>query len=73
MHRTSGLAVMKSINAGPNTTINLLNLGLITINQQIVGAHSITVRGIDIVLNGAHYGLPVGAEVQIAVAQAAAI
>ena len=27
------------INAGPNTTINLLNLGLITINQQIVDTH----------------------------------
>lgn len=60
-----------AINVAPNTKINVLNLGVVTINQQVSTANAITVRAIDIVLSGAHYGLPAGAEVQVAVAYAA--
>jgi uncharacterized protein YdbL (DUF1318 family) len=58
------------INTSPNTQINLLNIGLVTINQQIRTGHSIIVRALDIKLSTAAYGLPAGAEVQVAVAQA---
>jgi hypothetical protein len=61
-----------NLNAAPNTTINVLNLGQITINQQIRTAHGIIVRGLDIVIGTARNGLPVGAEIQLAVAAASA-
>lgn len=60
------------LNAAPNTTINVLNLGQVTINQQIRTAHGIVVRGLDIVMRKARNGLPVGAEIQIAAATASA-
>jgi hypothetical protein len=60
------------LNAKPNTTINVLNLGTVTINQQVKTSTSITVRALDIKLSTAAYGLPAGAEVQVAVASAQA-
>src|SRR3954451_10642272 len=44
-----------------NTVIKL-GIGKIVINQQIKSGTSITVRGVDIVLGKAAYGLPAGAE-----------
>jgi hypothetical protein len=44
----------------------------VTINQQLKSNKGITVRGLDIKLSTAAYGLPAGAEVQIAVATASA-
>lgn len=61
------------VNTSPNTTINVANLGRITINQQIRSPHGITVRALDIVLNTGRYGLPVGSEVQVAVANAVGV
>jgi hypothetical protein len=60
------------VDASPNTVINVLNLGKVTLNQQIRTSNGITVRALDIVLSTARYGLPAGAEVQVAVAYAAA-
>ncbi|HZC73931.1 MAG TPA: choice-of-anchor P family protein [Jatrophihabitans sp.] len=60
------------INASPNTTITVLHLLKVTINQQIKTTKSVTVRGLDIKLSTAAYGLPAGAEVQVAVATASA-
>ena len=54
-----------------NTVLNL-GIGKITINQQIRSGTSITVRGVDIVLGKAAYGLPAGAEIQLASAYAQA-
>jgi hypothetical protein len=61
-----------NLNAGPNTTIDVLHLGQIVINQQIRTAHGIIVRALDIVLGTKRNGLPVGAEIQVAVAAASA-
>jgi hypothetical protein len=61
-----------NLNAGPNTAIHVLNLGTITINQQIRTAHGIIVRALDIVLGTRRSGLPIGAEIQVAVASASA-
>jgi hypothetical protein len=61
-----------NLNAGPNTTIDVLHLGQVTINQQIRTAHGIIVRALDIVIGTRRNGLPVGAEVQVAVAAASA-
>jgi hypothetical protein len=58
------------LNASPNTKINLLNFAVVTINQQIRTAKTITVRALDIKLSTAAYGLPAGAEVQVATATA---
>jgi len=60
-----------TVNASPNTVLNL-GIGKITINQQIKQGKRITVRALDIVLGKAGYGFPAGAEVQVAVATAAA-
>lgn len=61
-----------AVNAAPNTTITIANLGRVVINQQIRAARSIVVRALDITLSTAAYGLPAGAEVQVAVATAGA-
>jgi hypothetical protein len=61
-----------TLNAAPNTVINVLNLGTITLNQQIRTAHGIIVRALDIVLGTKRNGLPIGAEIQVAVATASA-
>lgn len=59
-----------ALNTAPNTVINLLGLGTITINKQVRTAASISVIAVDIVLDTAQAGLPVGAEVKLAVATA---
>ncbi len=61
-----------ALNTAPNTVINVLGLGTVTINKQVRTNHSISVIAIDIVLGSAQSGLPVGAEVQLAAASAAA-
>ncbi|MDT4913671.1 MAG: hypothetical protein QOC66_2799 [Pseudonocardiales bacterium] len=61
-----------NLNVAPNTTINVLNLGQVTLNQQIRNANGLTVRALDIVLGTKRNGLPVGAEIQVAVTIAAA-
>lgn len=60
------------VTVSPNTTIKVAGLGTVVLNQRIPVPGGISVRGIDIVLNTAAYGLPAGAEVQIAAAGAAA-
>lgn len=56
------------INAAPNTQINLLNIAVITINQQIhPTTRSLIVRALDIKLTTAAYGFPAGAEIELAV------
>lgn len=56
------------INAAPNTTINLLNIAIVTINQQIhPTTRSLIVRALDIKLTTAAYGFPAGAEIEVAV------
>jgi len=71
--RIAGKAI--PVDVAPNTTIHVANLGNVTINKQdtvaVPGwAHAIQVVGLDIVLDTAGYGLPVGAEVQVGVSQA---
>lgn len=56
------------LNVEPNTKIDLLGIGTLVINRQIVTAKSSWVVGVDLTLSTAKYGLPVGAEVQIATA-----
>jgi hypothetical protein len=59
-----------SVNTAPNSQIRVLNLGLITINQQIrPNNRSIIVRALDIKLSTAAYGFPAGAEIQVAVSR----
>jgi hypothetical protein len=57
-----------AINVKPNTLINVLGIAKIYINQQINTAHSTTVVGLRIVLSTAKYGLPIGAEIDVAMA-----
>jgi hypothetical protein len=64
--------VVIPLNARPNTTMNVGALGKVTVDRQIRTAHGITVRALDLVLTTPRDGLPVGTEVQIGVAQAAA-
>ena len=60
------------INTAPNTTINLLNIAIVTINQQIHPTNrSLIVRALDIKLTTAAYGFPAGAEIEIAVSRVA--
>jgi hypothetical protein len=59
-----------NLDAAPNTVINLLGLGTVTINKQVRTARGISVIAIDIVVGKAQSGLPVGAEVQLAVSTA---
>lgn len=68
--RINGKAI--PISTSPNTTLNVLNVLKVTINQQLKSKKGITVRALDIRLSTAAYGLPAGAEVQIAVATASA-
>jgi hypothetical protein len=58
------------LNVSPNTVINVLNLGTVTINAQGVTPNATLVRVLDIKLSTADYGLPVGAEVEIGTAAA---
>jgi len=58
------------INVSPNTVINVAGLATITINQQAFLSNTAAVRGIDIKLTVAKYGLPIGAEIEIGAALA---
>ncbi len=66
------------LNVGPNTAINVANLGTVTINKQIEAAqetgnvrfHGQRTIGLEIVLDTKRAGLPVGAVVQVAFTQA---
>jgi hypothetical protein len=62
------------VNVAPNTTIHVLNLGRVTINEQtpVVNngvVHAFRTIGLHIVLDTRRAGLPVGADVQVAFAQ----
>ncbi|HWU22071.1 MAG TPA: choice-of-anchor P family protein [Nocardioides sp.] len=63
------------VNVAPNTSIHVANLGTVTINEQksVVNpgvVHAYRTIGLHIVLDTARAGLPVGAEVELATAQA---
>lgn len=58
------------INVKPNTLINVLGICKIWINQQITVSGNSTVSGLHIVLTTAKYGLPIGADIQVATANA---
>lgn len=63
------------LNVAPNTTIHVLNLGYVTINEQtpVVNegvVHAFRTIALHIVLDTKRAGLPVGAEVQVGFAQA---
>lgn len=58
------------ITVSPNTVVNVAGVATITLNQQVVLANTAAVRGIDIKLTVARYGLPVGAEIEIGAAAA---
>jgi hypothetical protein len=58
------------INTAPNTVINIANLAIVTINEIEKTPNAILVRVLDIKITTASYGLPVGAEIQIATATA---
>lgn len=58
------------LTVSPNTVINVAGLATITLNQQVILANTAAVRGIDIKLTVARYGLPVGAEIEIGAAAA---
>jgi len=53
--------------------INIANLAIVTINQISKTGNAVLVRVLDIKITTASYGLPVGAEIQIATASAAVI
>jgi hypothetical protein len=57
-----------SANPAPNTKINILNVGLVTLNKvkTSTSTRSIQQTLIDIVITTASFGLPVGAHVEIA-------
>ncbi|WP_338184315.1 choice-of-anchor P family protein [Jatrophihabitans sp.] len=58
------------LNVSPNTVINVAGLATITINQQAFLSNTAAVRGIDIKLTVAKYGLPIGAEIEVGAALA---
>ncbi|MCW2783627.1 MAG: hypothetical protein JWP74_144 [Marmoricola sp.] len=58
------------INVAPNTTINVLGIAKIIINQQVTASGYSQVIGLRIILSTAKFGLPIGADVQVAVANA---
>ncbi|HEY2166830.1 MAG TPA: choice-of-anchor P family protein [Jatrophihabitantaceae bacterium] len=59
-----------SLNTSPNTVINVLNLGTITIDSIQSTSTAILVKALDIKISTAQAGLPVGAEIQLGVASA---
>lgn len=66
------------VDIGPNTKINVANLGTVTINEQLTAVqetgnvrfHGARTIGLHIVLDTKRAGLPIGAEVEIATTQA---
>jgi len=61
-----------TIGSEPNTVINILGLGKLTINQQITSPTGIIVRALDLEITSSGKKLPVGAHLQVAAAYAAA-
>lgn len=62
--------VVVPLNVAPNTRISVLGLVTVTVNQQVRTATGITVRALDVQVVGAGLGLPVGAHVEVATANA---
>ncbi|MDT4917558.1 MAG: hypothetical protein QOH89_2258 [Pseudonocardiales bacterium] len=61
-----------TLNANPNSVINVLGVAKITINQQIRPTNrSMIVRALDIKLLAARSGFPAGAEIEVAVCRVA--
>lgn len=58
------------VTVSPNTTINVLGLGTVTLNQQFGNSFDTNVRAILIKLSTARAGLPVGAVIEVAFASA---
>lgn len=61
-----------NIDPQPNTTIDILGLGTLTLNQQIKSPTGIIVRALDLEITAKGKKLPVGAHLQVATAYAAA-
>ncbi len=57
-----------AINIAKNSTINVLGIAKITINEQALTPHSSYIWGLRIVLSTAKFGLPIGAVVEVGVA-----
>jgi hypothetical protein len=55
-----------TIEPTPNTTIDVLGLGQVILNQQFRTANGLVVRGLVVVLSTRKVGLPVGAQVELA-------
>lgn len=62
--------IVVPVDVAPNTRISVLGLVTVTINQQIRTATGITVRALDVKVIGSGLGLPVGAHVEVATANA---
>jgi hypothetical protein len=61
-----------NISTEPNTSIDILGLGTLTLNQQIESPTGIIVRALDLEITAKGRKLPVGAHLQVATAYAAA-
>lgn len=61
-----------TIDPAPNTSIDILGLGTLTINQQITSPTGIIVRALDLLITTKGKKLPIGAHLQVATAYAAA-
>jgi hypothetical protein len=61
-----------TISGSPNQVITVPGVVTVTINQQLATPFSITVRALDVTLLNPRNNLPAGAEIQVAVATAAA-
>jgi hypothetical protein len=57
-----------AINLAKNTVINVLGIAKIYLNEQILTSHSSYIGALRIVLSTAKYGLPIGAIVEVSVA-----
>jgi hypothetical protein len=58
------------VNVAPNTEINIAGIARIFINQRVVTPNAAAIIGLRVVLSTAKYGLPIGADIQVAVASA---
>lgn len=58
------------VNVKPNTVINVAGIAKVFINQQFISENAARVIGLRVVLSTAKYGLPIGADIQVAVAAA---
>jgi hypothetical protein len=57
-----------AVNVSPNTVINVANLGKVVINEQTQKASGNRIRALSITLDTSRAGLPVGAQIEVAVA-----